>query len=174
MPNNAKNSKFAPKIRVMEFKERKIVYKEYLSIEELPEKDASLVRAAIGAASSGSYSPYSGFRVGAAVRMSGGDIVIGANQENVAYPSGLCAERTALFYAHASHPEEKVVAIAIAAINRDGIMSSPVYPCGACCQVMLETQKRSSEPLHIILYGKNRTEVVEGAESLLPFSFETF
>lgn len=140
--------------------------------DELSTDDRSLVDAARQATKS-SYAPYSHFNVGAAVRLAGGEIVCGSNQENAAYPSGLCAERTALFSAGASHPDEAIEAMAIAARNQDGELTRPISPCGACRQVMLETETRFSSAMRIILYGAECCYIIEGgAKELLPISFD--
>ena len=141
--------------------------------EELCESDRLLVDEARNATMS-SYAPYSGFSVGAALRLVGGEVVTGSNQENVAYPSGLCAERTALFWAGANFPDRAVEAIAVAARNADGELSRPISPCGACRQVMLEVESRFAAPMRIILYGTEDCYIIEGgAGELLPISFDT-
>ena len=140
--------------------------------DELSADDRALVDAARQATNS-SYAPYSRFNVGAAARLEGGVIVCGSNQENAAYPSGLCAERTALFGAGASHPDKAVEALAIAARNEEGELTRPISPCGACRQVMLETEARFSSAMRIILYGVEHCYIVEGgAKELLPISFD--
>ena len=119
-----------------------------------------------------SYAPYSHFHVGAAVRLEGGILVTGSNQENVAYPSGLCAERTALFSANSQHPDLPVEALAIAARDAEGVSPrQPVTPCGACRQVMLETESRFGHPMRILLCGAEEVYVTEGVANLLPLSF---
>jgi cytidine deaminase len=118
------------------------------------------------------YAPYSNFHVGAAVMLANGRIVTGANQENVAYPSGLCAERVALFAAGAEYPDTPVRIIAVAA-EAKGKAVKMITPCGACRQVMLETQKRSGAPLVIILCGAQSVYVIEDASSMLPLSFDS-
>ncbi len=138
---------------------------------ELDDTDRALVDAA-RQATHRSYSPYSHFSVGAAVRLADGTIVTGSNQENAAYPSGLCAERTALFYAGSRYPDQPVEALAIAARDGQGLYTDePVTPCGACRQVMLETQTRAGRPLRVLLYGTRRTCIIEGVETLLPLAF---
>lgn len=119
-----------------------------------------------------SYAPYSRFRVGAAVLLADGTIVGGSNQENAAYPSGLCAERTTLFYANSQYPDQAVCALAIAARTESGFIDRPISPCGACRQVILETEKRFGGPIRILLYGKEETYLVEGIGALLPLSFD--
>lgn len=143
---------------------------EALRYDELPEADRLLVDAA-RRATAGSYSPYSGFAVGAAVRLDDGTVVCGANQENAAYPSGICAERTALFYAGASRPGRAVTALAVAARTAGGLTAAPVPPCGACRQVLLEAEARAGRPVRVLLSGSEETYVLEGAGALLPLSF---
>lgn len=140
------------------------------SYEELTEEDRQLVDAA-KEATNRSYVPYSHFRVGAAARLVDGSVITGNNQENAAYPSGLCAERTTLFYAGAQYPELAVDALAIAARTEDEFLKAPIPPCGGCRQVMLETEKRSNHPLRVILYGTKEIYVLRGVDTLLPLSF---
>lgn len=142
-----------------------ISYKVY-AINELDAQDSSLVKAAIEATQR-SYAPYSNFHVGAAALLENGVIVTGTNQENVAYPSGLCAERTTLFYANSQYPDAAVKTLAIATCDSENILS----PCGACRQVMAETEKRYGKPMRILLCGKTEVYVVESAADLLPFTF---
>ena len=148
-------------------KERRIEisYKVY-AINELDAQDNNLVKAAIEATQR-SYAPYSNFHVGAAALLENGVIVTGTNQENVAYPSGLCAERTTLFYANSQYPNVAVKALAIATCDSENTLS----PCGACRQVMAETEKRYGKPMRILLCGKTEVYVVESAADLLPFTF---
>ena len=153
-------------------KELKIAYKEYDNIEQLDPQDLELAKAAIDAIK-GSYAPYSRFNVGAAIRLEDGEILKGANQENAAYPSGICAERTVLFYAGASRPEKAVSCIAIAASQEGKLCNSPVTPCGACRQVMAQTQLRGGIPMNIILVGANKIWRFEKIEDLLPFTFDS-
>lgn len=118
-----------------------------------------------------SYAPYSNFKVGAAALLANGQIFTGSNQENAAYPSGLCAERTTLFYANAQCPDVAVKALAIAAYANGDFLDEPISPCGSCRQVMLETEKRFNEDMQIILYGRKAVYVLVSAKSMLPFSF---
>lgn len=141
-------------------------------IDELAAHDREVVEAA-RKATANSYAVYSGFNVGAAVRLSDGTIVSGTNQENAAYPSGLCAERTALFWANSQYPDKAVEVLAIAARTAQGELEMPIPPCGACRQVILETEKRFNTPIRIILYGTKECYVVEeGIKALLPLSFD--
>ncbi len=153
-------------------KEIKIAYKEYLSVSDLDAEDNRLALAAIEATGS-SYAPYSDFNVGAAVMFEDGEIIKGSNQENAAYPSGLCAERTALFYASSSRPEKKISAIAIAAGQNGKLCGNPVTPCGACRQVMAQYQTRSGCPMKIILTGADKVWVFDKVDDLLPFIFDS-
>lgn len=118
-----------------------------------------------------SYAPYSGFFVGAAAELANGEIVQGNNQENAAYPSGLCAERVTLFYAGSRYPDVAVSRLAIAARTADGFVSGCAAPCGACRQVILETEERGGAPIEILLVGKDEIYIVESIKALLPLSF---
>lgn len=144
---------------------------EILSWDELSVEERKLVECA-KEATEGSYSPYSKFAVGAALLLSNGEVVKGSNQENVSYPCGLCAERTALFYANATYPDQPVEMLAIAARNIEGFLPSPITPCGACRQALLETENRFGEKMKVILYGTERIYRVESVASLLPLQFE--
>ena len=119
------------------------------------------------------YAPYSHFQVGSAVLLKNGEILTGNNQENVAFPSGLCAERTALFYANSQFPEQAVVSLAIAAYTQGDFLDHPISPCGACRQVVLETENRYRNPIRILLYGKSEIYIIDGINDLLPLAFET-
>ena len=138
---------------------------------ELGTQDAVLLRHAHEAARN-SYAPYSKFHVGAAVRLSNGVIVKGNNIENAAYPSGLCAERVALFSAQAQYPDVPVEAIAITAFSDKTEVNEPVAPCGACRQVMVEVEQLSKRPLRILCQGdKGPVMAFDGIETLMPFIF---
>ena len=153
-------------------KEIKIEYREYESVACLPSADNELAKAAIEAVGN-AYAPYSGFNVGAAVMFEDGEIIKGSNQENAAYPSGLCAERTALFYASASRPEKKMAAIAIAAAQNGEICKNPVTPCGACRQVMAQYQTKSGLPMSVLLVGADKVLKFEKVDDLLPLIFDS-
>ena len=153
-------------------KEIKISYQEFESIDELEAKDRELVQAAIEATGL-SYAPYSNFNVGAAVMFTDGVIIKGANQENAAFPSSLCAERTALYYASASRPDKIMSAIAIAASQNGQLLPSPVSPCGACRQVMAQYQTKSGIPMQILLVGGDKILKFEKVEDLLPLIFDS-
>lgn len=156
----------------MTSKEIKIAYLEYEDIDDLEPKDRILAHAAIEAMS-GAYAPYSGFSVGAAVMFDDGEVVKGSNQENAAYPSGLCAERTALFYASASRPDKPMEAIAIVAGQDGMICGSPATPCGACRQVMAQYQTKSGIPMRVLLIGSDRIWRFEKVDDLLPLIFDS-
>lgn len=142
------------------------------TLQELSAEEQELVQAALEATRR-SYAPYSHFHVGAAVRLANGLVVTGSNQENIAYPSGLCAERTALFHANSQYPDEAVVALAIAACAEDEVLNqNPISPCGACRQVMIETERRYGRPMKVLLCGAEEVYVVESAVALLPLAFE--
>jgi cytidine deaminase len=144
------------------------------AMEELSEEQRQLVEAAIEATSR-SYAPYSHFSVGAAVRLRNGQQVIGSNQENAAYPSGLCAERTALFAAGTLYPDEPVEMLAIAARGTDGeLTEEPTGPCGSCRQVIIESETRSKDKIQILLYGRKYVYVIDGISTLMPLSFKEF
>lgn len=142
------------------------------TVDELSAADREVVDAA-RSATANSYAIYSHFNVGAAVRLANGVIVSGSNQENAAYPSGLCAERTTLFWANSQYPTQPVEVLAIAARNEQGELAMPIPPCGACRQVILETEKRYSKAMRIILYGAKECYLIEdGVKALLPLSFD--
>lgn len=143
---------------------------EELSFEELPQDQCQLVNSAIEATKN-SYSKYSGFKVGAAIRLNDGRILIGANQENAAYPLCLCAERTAIFAAQANYPDQAINQIAICAANGQGLIEEPVTPCGSCRQVMIEIEERYKNAMTILLYGKKKIYRLKTVKDLLPFSF---
>lgn len=138
--------------------------------EELTDEERRVIEAA-REATRNSYAPYSRFHVGAAALLQDGTIVCGTNQENAAYPSGLCAERTALFAANSQYPQQPVTMLAIAARNESGFTTLPVSPCGACRQVMQETENRYGHPMRLLLYGTNRIYRIDSAASLLPLAF---
>lgn len=140
--------------------------------EELDAADRELIDAA-REATHRSYAPYSHFSVGAAARLADNTVVCGSNQENAAYPSGLCAERTTLFYANSRYPDQAVTTLAIAARNEQGeFLDDPIPPCGACRQVMLETEVRYRQSMRILLYGRKGIYEVKKVGDLLPLSFD--
>ncbi len=148
-------------------------YLEYDSREELSSDDNNLVERA-SVISKQAYAPYSLFNVGAALRLEDGNIVVGNNQENVAYPSGLCAERVALFYAKSQFPDLRIKEIAITASSDKFTINQPITPCGACRQALLEYENNQGQNIKIIL-GSDQSEkvlVINSVKNLLPLSFE--
>ncbi len=142
------------------------------SIEELTPAQQKLIAKAKAACET-SYAPYSKFSVGAAILLESGEIVCGSNQENAAYPSGTCAERTAMFYANSQHKGDRPVTIAIAAKNTEGLYTaSAISPCGSCRQVLIESQHRYGKPISALLYGENGIVCLESVSQLLPFQFD--
>lgn len=139
-------------------------------LDELSPQDQELVQAAIEATKN-AYANYSRFYVGAALRLENGKMVIGANQENAAFPSGLCAERTAVFAAQANYPDSPIETLAIAGRNEKGVLPNPITPCGACRQVILEIEDRYKKPIKILLYGTQKIYCVRSVKDLLPLSF---
>ena len=149
------------------------VYEDENELAKFAAADAELLRQA-HEATGNAYVPYSKFHVGAAVRLANGVVVKGSNIENAAYPSGLCAERVALFSAQAQFPGVAVEALAITACSEIKDVTEPVAPCGACRQVMVETEQRSGSPMRIICQGNTgKVFVFEGVETLMPFIFLT-
>jgi len=150
----------------------KIVFVEYDAVEKLSSEDKKLVIMAKKAAKT-AYAPYSDFHVGAAVLLENGVIVTGNNQENVAYPSGLCAERVAVFAASSQYAGIAIKTIAITAKSTKFIVDSPVTPCGSCRQVLAEYEHLQKKPIRIILSGeKGKVFVIEKVDDLLPLSFK--
>jgi len=148
-----------------------IPYEEYLSVSELTVDEQDLVNQAKKSAVL-SYAPYSNFHVGAALLLDDGNVIIGNNQENAAFPSGLCAERVAIFSALSKFPAKRIKKIAITAFSDEIPVDDPVTPCGSCRQVIAETEKRQSEKIRVIMTGKTgKVIVIEGVDSLLPFVF---
>lgn len=154
----------------MEYKEQSIRY-QCLTEDELADDDRLLVERAKKATFT-SYSPYSHFSVGAAVLMDNGKILSGSNQENASFTTGICAERTTVFYATAKYPGVGISAIAIAARKSDGeFTAEPISPCGACRQVLAEIEHRSGKPYRVILYGKKEIYIMDSFANLLPLQF---
>lgn len=150
-------------------KTQTIHYQE-CKMAELAEADRKLLEAAIEATDT-AYAPYSNFHVGAALRLADGTVVKGSNQENIAYPSGLCAERTALFAAGSQYPDSIVEALAIVGRNQQGVLTA-ASPCGACRQVMAEVETRQVKKMRVICYfSEDKILIFEGVECLLPFIF---
>ncbi len=146
-------------------------YTVYDTLDEMDPQDAELMRRAHEATQS-AYAPYSKFNVGAAVHLANGEIVTGNNIENAAYPSGLCAERVAMFGAMAKFPGVAFEALAVTAHSQTKVIAEPVAPCGACRQVMVEVEQLSKRPLRVMCQGQEGPIMVfEGIESLMPFIF---
>jgi cytidine deaminase len=162
------NNNFA---KITKFMERtQIIHYQECTLAELDVADRELMDAAI-AATATAYAPYSNFHVGAAVRMADGAVVTGSNQENIAYPSGLCAERTALFSASAQRPGAVMEALAVVGRNSEGVLVA-ASPCGACRQVMAEVENRQGRKLRVLCYfSDDKILIFDGIESLLPFIF---
>lgn len=147
---------------------------EVRSFDELSEADRRLADKA-RAMTYHSYAPYSHFSVGAAIQLSNGEIVTGSNQENAAYPSGTCAERTAAYWAHSQYPDAKFETIAIAARDTSGKPTDePTPPCGACRQALLEYETLAGHNVRVLLVGASKVYIVPSVSSLLPFSFSEF
>lgn len=143
-----------------------------LSPKDLNDIDKTLVQHALNAATK-AYAPYSNFRVGAAVLLDDDSIIEGNNQENAAYPSGLCAERVALFYANSNAPDKSVKSIAITVVNANGdIFEEIISPCGSCRQVIAETENRFNNNIRIILASKDKVLIFKSIKDLLPFHFK--
>jgi cytidine deaminase len=140
-------------------------------MKDLAKKDAELLVEAQKMVK-GAYAPYSEFHVGAALLLDNGKIVTGNNQENAAYPSGLCAERVAIFYAGAQYPNNAVKAIAISVKSKSQVIKEPLSPCGGCRQVISEYENKFGKPIRIIMMGeKGQIYIAKSIESLLPLMF---
>jgi len=147
-------------------------YKEFDKAEELDADDRELLVAA-QKATANSYSPYSGFSVGAALRLESGRIVTGTNVENAAFPSGICAERNAISSAVSCYPGDKPVALAIAAFSGGSFTSDPVSPCGNCRQVIAEEEYRNSKNIRLILGGSIKIRIIDKGADLLPIQLNS-
>ncbi len=143
----------------------------YNSIKDLAKKDAELLQEARKILKN-AYAPYSNFQVGAALLLDNGKIVTGNNQENAAYPSGLCAERVAIFYAGAQYPDVAVKTIAIAVKSKNIVINEPLSPCGGCRQAIAEYENKFGKPIRILMSGeKGQIYIAKSIESLLPLMF---
>lgn len=149
-----------------------IDFEEYKSLGEMDTEDRQLAEEAL-AAMNNAYAPYSHFHVGAAVRMSNGCVVRGANQENAAFPSGLCAERTAMFAAAAAYPDKDIRGIAIAGGVFGRLTKNPCTPCGACRQVMAQYQTKAGKPMSVIMVGADRIWKFKKVDDILPLIFNS-
>lgn len=155
----------------MEKHEIVLNYNVYDKDSDLPKKDSILLQHAISAAQT-AYAPYSSFRVGAAVLLGNGEVITGSNQENAAYPSGMCAERVALYYASSRFPGIPVIAIAITAQTNDFEIEGPITPCGSCRQVMSESEMRFEKKIKLIMQAdKGKIYLTDGVSQMLPLMF---
>lgn len=142
--------------------------------EELSNSDALLLSKAEEMTNK-AYAPYSNFYVGAAILLDNGMIVTGSNQENAAFSSGTCAERSAAFFAGANYPDAKFVTIAIAAREAgQSLLSDPISPCGGCRQALLENEKRAGRDVKVILGARDKVYILPSVKSLLPLAFINF
>ena len=142
------------------------------SLLELPESIKDLMEQAVSIRKK-AYAPYSKFRVGVAILLDNGKVVLGSNQENAAYPSGLCAERVAIFQAGAIYPDNKIVKMAITAASDNNQTSAPIPPCGACRQSIAEYEFKQDEPIEIYFMGEiGVIYKSDSLKNLLPFSFD--
>ena len=139
---------------------------EHYTLDTLPTSDSELVKAAFEATTQ-AYAPFSGFKVGAAARLRSGEFITAANCESEVFPSGLCAERSLLYHYATNHDDNPIEAMAIASNPSE----RECYPCGACRQVMLDTENRQQSPIRIIMAGGGTATVVKSAKDLLPFTF---
>jgi cytidine deaminase len=161
---------FDRQLGIMKAEELRITVYTYESEAALPEESRVLVERA-RQASGRAWAPYSHFSVGAALMLENGEVVEGNNQENGAFPSGLCAERVALFHAGANYPGVAVTKIAIAAAKEGRFIDQPVFPCGGCRQTMIEMESRSGKPMEVIMVGAAEIKVVKQAADLVPLPF---
>ncbi|MFN2394518.1 MAG: cytidine deaminase [Bacteroidales bacterium] len=144
---------------------------EVENIDELSSSEQELIQISRQMTTQ-AYAPYSGFYVGAAVLLENGKIITGSNQENAAYPSGLCAERVAVFASSAQYPDVKIRAVAISGNARSHNITHPVTPCGACRQVLLEYEVKQDDPVKIFLSGHSgKIYIIDKVQDLLPLSF---
>jgi len=149
-----------------------LILDEYTCLEELGKEEQLLVKEAMKA-SRHAYAPYSHFSVGAALKLDTGEVITGNNRENASFPSGACAEHTAIAYAGANYPGSAIISIAICARKGKDFTDIPVSPCGKCRQVISEEEDRSGRKIKIILYGKSGIYVIKGIENLLPLHFSS-
>lgn len=150
----------------------KISIDEYDSVNELNNDDRQLLEQAQKATDT-AYAPYSQYRVGAAVLLENNVTITGNNQENAAYPSGLCAERVAIFYASSQYPDVPIKSIAITARANNFRINSPITPCGSCRQVMAELENRHKNKIKVILMGETgKIQIIYGIENILPLTFD--
>ena len=145
----------------------------YDSIDEIPEDVQSLMQKAVDSRDN-AYAPYSQFKVGAAIFLENDEIVVGSNQENASYPSGLCAERTAVYYAGARYPETRILKIAISAKSLKHKVDAPVPPCGACRQALVEYEVKQKDPIELYFMGESGKVIkANSVKDLLPLVFDS-
>jgi len=145
----------------------------YDSIDELPNDIQNLMNDAIEARNN-AYAPYSKFNVGAAILLDNNKIVTGSNQENASYPSGLCAERTAIYYTGAKYPKAKMLKMALTASSQNQVTDKPIPPCGACRQAIAEYEIKQEHPIEIYFMGaKGKVVKSKSLANLLPLIFES-
>lgn len=142
------------------------------SVEDLPKEVRVLMEEAVEAREK-SYSPYSKFRVGAAIQLENGEVISGSNQENASYPAGLCAERTAIFYAGAKYPHVKIQKMALSARSLNHLVETPTPPCGSCRQAIAEYEVRQEQAIEIYFMGeKGKVVKAQSVSDLLPLIFD--
>ena len=145
---------------------------QFCQLDELSPTEQMLIEKAIKATEN-SYAPYSNFNVGAAVLLGDGTVIMGANQENAAFPSGLCAERTAMFHAGATYPDKAMVSLAIAGGVMGRLAKAPATPCGACRQVMAQYQLKGGRPMSVIMIGDGQIWKFDRVDDILPLIFDS-
>ena len=154
-------------------KKKQVVFEfsSFDSLEDLPFTEKQLMNSAVQARGN-AYAPYSNFKVGAAVLLANGEVVIGNNQENASYPSGLCAERVAIFQAGAKYPDVQINMVAITATSKNYIVDKPAAPCGNCRQSMAEYEQKQKVPITLLLMGETG-EVIKckSIADILPLAF---
>lgn len=154
----------------MSTRELNYSFEEFSDFSVLDPQISELIGLAKEAASK-AYAPYSQFRVGAVVELANGKILFANNQENAAYPSGLCAERAVLFFANANYPDQPVKRMVLIALDKEETTKTPVYPCGACRQVMMQSQDRFQSPMEVWMVGKDLVHMIKSVDPLLPLKF---
>lgn len=142
-------------------------YERYDAHSKLCEQDRALVEAAKAACET-AYVPYSRFHVGAAALLASGRVITGSNQESEVFPAGVCAERNLLYHHQAHHPDDRIVALAIASRPDE----RECYPCGICRQVIVDTERRQGTPIRVIMSGRDSATILSPASNLLPFTFK--
>ncbi|MBD09723.1 MAG: cytidine deaminase [Flavobacteriaceae bacterium] len=147
-------------------------FKVYEDLSELPDDIQQLMQSAIETREN-AYAPYSKFKVGAAILLDNNEVIVGSNQENASYPSGLCAERTAIYYAGAKYPKAKILKMAITASSQNQVTDSPIPPCGACRQSISEYEIKQEQPIEIYFMGVTGKVVKSHSlANLLPLGFD--